>query len=322
VQRNALRSIGMDFNILTGGNIIRQSTGGLLAGATNAFGTAANIGASLDNGSVILAINALRNMGYSRTLAEPCLVTLNGQAATFQAGGEFAVPVVVGNAAGGLQGVNYKPFGVSLNFTPIVYDKDRIRLTINAEVSGINEQQGTNAQLNGVPNQLSSRRFTNVVELREGQTLAVAGLISNGVRTNSKRIPLLGDLPFVGRAFGYDQLTSDEQELVFLITPELVHPMEPSEVPPLPGHNVYEPGDTEFYLFGRLESRRREDYRAGVRTDINRMLNYRTGQDQYISGSFGPSSAPPVNIAPGPNNVTLPSPATLPPPRPDTNPPR
>ena len=211
VQRNALRSIGMDFNLLKGGTNIRTNTGGLLGAAGNAFGSAANIGASLDNGSVILAINALRNMGYSRTLAEPTLVTLNGQAATFQAGGEFPVPTVVGNSAGGLLGVNYKPFGVSLNFTPIVYDKDRIRLTINAEVSGIDQQQGSNSQLSGVPNQINSRRFTNVVELREGQTLAVAGLISNGLTTKSSRIPLFGDVPFVGRAFGYDQVTSSEQ---------------------------------------------------------------------------------------------------------------
>ncbi len=326
VQRNALRSIGMDFNLLKGGNNVRVDTGGLLGAAGNAFGSAANIGASLDNGAVILAINALRNMGYSRTLAEPTLVTLNGQAATFQAGGEFPVPTVVGNSAGGLLGVNYKPFGVSLNFTPIVYDKDRIRLTINAEVSGIDQQQGSNSQLSGVPNQINSRRFTNVVELREGQTLAVAGLISNGLTTKSSRIPLFGDVPFVGRAFGYDQVTSSEQELVFIITPELVHPMEHTEVPPLPGYNVFEPGDSEFYLFGRLESRRSEDYRAGARTDIHRMLNYRQGKDTYITGPFGPSTGPAVNINPGPNNVVLPStqsPPTLPAPQSTgSNPPR
>lgn len=321
VRRNALRSIGMDFSILNnaGKPAFRQMTGGLITG-DNAFGAGSNINATLDGGSIILAINALRNMGYSRTLAEPCLVTMNGQAATFQAGGEFPVPVVVGGNTTGLQGVNYRPFGVSLNFTPIVYDKDRIRLTINAEVSAINRSAGNTGDQISVPNQVDSRRFTNVVELREGQTLAVAGLISNGILTESNRIPLLGDLPFIGRAFGYDKITSEEQELVFLITPELVHPMEHNEVPPLPGYNVMEPGDTEFYLYGRLESRRGEDYRAGVRTDINRMLNYRFGKDQYISGPFGPSSAPPpVNMNPGPNNVVLPPPSggTLPPPQPN-----
>ncbi|MFT3882501.1 MAG: pilus assembly protein N-terminal domain-containing protein [Gemmatales bacterium] len=334
VSRSAMRSIGMDFNVLKGGTLVRQNTGGLLGTGTGlnagAFGASANVGAVLDNGSIILALNALRTMGYSRTLAEPTLVTLNGQAATFQAGGEFPVPVVVGNASGGLQGINYKPFGVSLNFTPIVFDKDRIRLTINAEVSGINQQAGTNGGgLGGnanysVPNQIDSRRFTNVVELREGQTLAVAGLISNGVNANSKRIPLFGDIPFFGRAFGLDQVNSAEQELIFIITPELVHPMECSEVPPLPGYNVFEPGDTEFYLFSRLESRRSEDYRAGARTDIHRMLNYKQGKDAYISGPFGSSSGP-AGINPGPNNVVIPTqplPVLPPPQSTGPNPPR
>lgn len=322
VQRNALRSIGMDFAILNNARdpVLIQRTGGLLSG-NNAFGAGANIGANIDGGSIILAMNALRQMGYARTLAEPCLVTLNGQAATFQAGGEVPLPVVAGNSVAGLQGVNYRPFGVSLNFTPIVYDKDRIRLTVNAEVTALGRDANNNAFTNNgpgqiqVPSQINSRRFTNVVELREGQTLAVAGLISNNLQTQANRIPLFGDIPLIGRAFGFDAINSTEQELVFLITPELVHPMEHNEMPPLPGHNVYEPGDTEFYLLGRLESRRREDYRAGARTDIHRMLNYRLGQDQYITGPFGSSSSP-VMVNPVPNNVVLPSQSapTLPPP--------
>ncbi|HMP16001.1 MAG TPA: hypothetical protein PKD72_03175, partial [Gemmatales bacterium] len=311
VQRNALRSIGMNFAILNnaGNTVFAQRTGGLISGE-NAFGANANLLAALDGGQILLAINALRQMGYARTLAEPCLVSLNGQAATFQAGGEFPVPVVSGNAVNALQGVSYRPFGISLGFTPIVYDKDRIRLTINAEVTAITNNDVVQVGQTNIPSQLNSRRFTNVVELREGQTLAVAGLIANTLRTDSNRVPLFGDIPFIGRAFGADSITSGEQELVFLITPELVHPMEPQEVPPLPGHNVYEPGDTEFYLYSRLESRRREDYRAGARTDINRMVNYRMGQDSYISGPFGLSTSPPVMVNPGPNNVVLPLPST------------
>ncbi len=316
VQRNALRSIGMNFAILnnSGQQVFTQRTGGLLLG-NNAFGTNANLLAALDGGQIPLAINALRQMGYARTLAEPTLVSLNGQAATFQAGGEFPVPTVSASAGAALQGVTYRPFGVSVGFTPIVYDKDRIRLTINAEVSALNSSASdVNVGGTAIPGQINTRRFTNVVELREGQTLAVAGLISNTLRSDSNRVPLFGDLPLIGRAFGVDAVASTEQELVFLITPELVHPMEHTEVPPLPGHNVYEPGDTEFYLYNRLESRRREDYRAGARTDIKRMVNYRQGNDTYISGPFGPSSSVVVN--PGPNNVVLPSPPaqTLPPP--------
>lgn len=315
VQRKALRSIGMDFSILNraGDPVFTQITGGLL-GTANSFGSKSNLQASLDHGSILLAMNALRQMGYSRTLAEPTLVTLNGQAATFQAGGEFPVPVVAGvsNGATALQSVNYRPFGVSLSFTPIVSDKDRIRLTINADVTALGNNADGQSQTsagNGttVPAQLNSRRFTNVVELREGQTLAVAGLISNVLQTTSSRVPLFGDIPFFGRAFGYDTVTTEEQELVFIITPELVHPMEHNEVPPLPGHNMYEPGDTEFYLYSRLESRRREDYRAGARTDINRMLNYHFGRDRYITGPYGSTAGEAIKLTPGPNNVVLPS---------------
>jgi pilus assembly protein CpaC len=295
VNRAALRSIGLNFNIFNNENmrIFGQQTGPI--------GNAANLPALLDNGQVALAINALRNLNFARTLAEPSLVTLSGQAATFQAGGQFPVPVVTGFTQNGLQGVSFVPFGVQLSFTPIVYDKDRIRLTISADVSTRDEQQQTSIGNSQVPG-LNTRRFTNVVELREGQTLAVAGLIQNNYGALSDRVPLFGDLPFIGRGFGYDRATSGEQEVIFLITPELVHPLEHNEVPPLPGHNLYEPGDTEFYLYGRLESRRTEDYRAGARTDIHRMLNYHHCMDQYITGPFGPTSGV---MTPSPSNVVL-----------------
>lgn len=312
VNRTALRSIGMNFQFLNNNKI--QVFGQLTGNVGQAGGVAANLPAILDNGQIVMQINALRQLGYARTLAEPSLVTLSGQPATFQAGGSFPVPVVSGFTGAGLQGVSFVPFGVQLSFTPVVSDKDRIRLTINAEVSAVNQQLGTNINGNTNVPGLNTQRFTNVVEMREGQTFAVAGLIQNNVNGSASRVPLFGDIPFVGRAFGVDSVTSGETELVFIITPELVHPVEHNEMPPLPGHNVFEPGDTEFYLYSRLESRRTEDYRAGARTDIHRMWNYHQCQDQYITGPFGPSAVD-VKVSPGPNNVVLPPPQTLPPPK-------
>jgi pilus assembly protein CpaC len=315
VNRAAMRSIGMNFNILNNNQtrVFGQLTGNLGSGNLAQGQTAANLPAVLDNGQIQLFINALRNLNFARTLAEPSLVTLSGQAATFQAGGQFPVPVVTGFTQNGLQGVSFVPFGVQLSFTPIVFDKDRIRLTINAEVSTRNTDPQQQTNINGAQiSSLDSRRFTNVVELREGQTLAVAGLIQNNYGASSSRVPLFGDLPIFGRAFAFDQATSGEQEVVFLITPELVHPMEHQEVPPLPGYDIFEPGDTEFYLLGRLEGRRTEDYRAGARTDIHRMLNYRHCEDQYITGPFGPTRGPDVQVPAGPNNVVLPSGNVLP----------
>ena len=126
------------------------------------------------------------------------------------------------------------------------------------------------------------------MELREGQTLAVAGLIQNNLGADATRVPLLGDLPLIGRLFAFDNLSAGEQELVVLITPELVHPMNPKEVPPLPGSDLFEPSDLEFYLLGRLESHHPYDYRSPFRTDWQRLREYRRMEKTYLSGPSGP----------------------------------
>src|SRR5205085_10926860 len=133
------------------------------------------------------------------SLAEPNLVTMNGQTANFQAGGQFPVPVVTGFTTAGLQGVNFIPFGVQLSFTPYITDRDRIRLVMSAEVSSRDLSAG-NITIGGaaVPN-LSTRNFQTTVELREGQTLAVAGLIQNNLGAESHRVPFFGYIPFLGR---------------------------------------------------------------------------------------------------------------------------
>ncbi len=107
-----------------------------------------------------------------------------------------------------------------------------------------------------MPSQITQRQFQTTVELREGQTLAVAGLIQNNFSGTSNRVPLWGDLPFIGRTGGVDSLSSGEQELVVLVTPVLVHPLDQCQAPPLPGNDIFEPGDVEFYLLGQLEGRR------------------------------------------------------------------
>lgn len=290
VDRTAARSIGLNFSIENnaGISVFSQLTGSLLGAGPDIN----NLPVFLDNGQVAIAINALRTLQFARTYAEPSLTALNGRPAAFQAGGQFPVPVVTGFTNAGLQGVQFVPFGVQLRFTPYITDKDRIRLTISAEVSAQNGQSNVAGSV--IPN-LTTRNFQTTVELREGQTLAVAGLIQNDFRGNANRVPWFGDLPFVGRVFAADRLTSAEQELVILITPKLVHPMEQHEVPPLPGSDIFEPGDIEFYLRGILESRRTQDYRAGARTDIDRMRAYRSCENVFIVGPHG-SCAP---VGPG-----------------------
>src|SRR5437763_5101859 len=172
-------------------------------------------------------------------------MTMNGQPATFLAGGEFPVPVVTGYTAAGLQGVSFVPYGVQLSFTPYITDRDRVRLVMGATVSTRDLAGGTTIAGAQVPS-LTTRTFSTTVELREGQTLAVAGLIQNNLGADAHRVPFFGDLPIIGRLAAFDRTSAGEQELVILITPELVHPLECKEVPPLPGSDLFEPGDIEF----------------------------------------------------------------------------
>jgi pilus assembly protein CpaC len=308
VSRAAARSIGLNFSVSNkeGVTVVGNTTGNIATGGLNGFasfnfldpnfqrgiglGTGfANIPVALDNGQIRLAINALRNLNYARSLAEPNLVTMNGQTATFQAGGKFPVPVISSYNLTGLQGVYFQPFGVQLTFTPYITDHDRIRLNVAADVS--NRDESVASTLIGgaaIPN-LTTRNFQTTVELREGQTLAVAGLVQNTASGDGQRVPFFGDLPIIGRVFDYDRLSSGEQELVVLITPELVHPLEPCEVTPLPGSDLFEPTDLEFYLLGRLESRNPYDYRSTVMTDCARMKQNRHCEQTYISGPSGHS---------------------------------
>jgi pilus assembly protein CpaC len=307
VNRSAARSIGLNFavnnaagttvfqnrtgNIATGGPLASFGFGGLTTAtglASNFAGLSTNnLPISLDGGQVSLAINALRNISYARSLAEPNLVAMNGQTATFHAGGQFPVPVVTGNTFSGLQGANFVPYGVNLQFTPFVLDRDRIRLNVGATVSTRDLTTGSSIGGSFVSG-LSSRNFQTTVELREGQTLAVAGLIQNNLGTDATRVPWFGDIPILNRLAGFDRTSAGEQEVVVLITPELVHPMDCKEAAnmPLPGADLFEPSDLEFYLLGRLESRRPYDYRSPVMNDWDRMRSYKQCEQLYI---FGPS---------------------------------
>ena len=293
VNRTAARTIGMDFSIVNGRFAMLQNTGGLLTTASAASGAAqaltqvgGNLPTAIDNGNVLMAIQALRTLNFARSLAEPNLTTLNGKPANFQAGGSFPIPTSVVTPGGAAQSVSYQNFGVSLQFVPYITDRDRIRLQLNASVStpAITTTEVSGAQ---VPSQIAQRQFSTTVELREGQTLTVAGLIQNNFSGTSKRIPLWGDLPIIGRTGGNDSLTSGEQELVVLVTPLLVHPLEMCKTPAIPGSDMFEPGDIEFYLLGHLEGRRSEDYRASVRTDFARQERYIHCNDVFIIGPQG-----------------------------------
>lgn len=292
ISRTAARSMGINFSITNaaGQTVFAQNTGNLTgtAGAANTTaGNVANLPILLDGGRISLLIQALRRVDLARSLAETTVATLNGHEANFLAGGQFPVPVVTGNTTTGqLSGVNFVPFGVQLSFTPYITDKDRIRLTLTATVS--TRDVATGATINGanVPG-LTARNISTTVEMREGQTMAIGGLMQTNFGADTTRVPGLGDIPFGGQFFRSDHTSAGESELVLLVTPELIHPMEPNEIPPMPGSDTFEPGDLNFYLRGKLENTRSYDYRSPVMHDIERMRAYHNCEIIYMLGPTG-----------------------------------
>ncbi|MBI1344925.1 type II and III secretion system protein [bacterium] len=242
LNRSQARNLGVDINALINQGSQQIFTNLGAAGA-------ATIGGIFDDGNVSVLISALAANGTAKILTEPNVVVLSGRQARFLAGGEFAVPTVVG--IGGAQGqtTSFRGFGTSLLVTPEVIDRDLIRISAIAEYSDLNQGNA----VGGVPG-TDSRRVQTTVEMREGQTLALAGLLSHRTVTQVTRIPLLGDIPKVGTLlFSNKTSTQEENELLILITPEIVRPMDAHEVPPVPGFEVTHPTDFEFYKYNMVE---------------------------------------------------------------------
>ncbi|WP_417750202.1 type II and III secretion system protein family protein [Rosistilla oblonga] len=321
VNRSAARSIGLNFGVNndSGLTVFQSLTGNLAQAAGNAGQSSSNILASLDMGQVQLAIEALRRMNLSRTLAEPNLVAMNGQPAEFQAGGQFPIPVISSGGTGNnLQGVSFVPFGVQLQFTPVIQDRDVIRLQMNAEVSTRDESLGTSIGGGGGGTQvagLNSRNFSTTVQLRSGQTIAVAGLLQTNYGASTERVPFWGDLPFIGATGGVNRSSSGEQELVILVTPHLVAPVDACQPLPLPGDDVFEPSDIEFYIANRLESRRSRDHRSSVRTDYARQKRAEhCCPELFMLGDVGPTDRCCPRPAPVPHTAIGTSRNGMPPP--------
>jgi len=200
-----------------------------------------------------LFLEAMRQNGLLRILAEPNLVALSGQEASFLAGGEFPIPVPQSSASGGITiTIEFKEYGVRLNFTPTVVGNEMIRLRVAPEVS---ELDFTNAvQISGfvVPG-LTQRRASTTIELASGTTIAIAGLLSDSTRAATNRVPGLGDIPVIGALLSSTEYRRNRTELVILVTPELVSGMHPDQVPPVPGQFMREPNDWELFALGQLE---------------------------------------------------------------------
>ena len=242
--------------------------GGLIDLASSAVGSTTAFGI-FGGGDFSIFLKALRDNGVLSILAEPNLIAMNGHEAQFLAGGEFPVPVPQGGSGinGGIT-VEFKDFGVQLMFVPYILDDGRIRLHVEPEVSTIDFTIGTTLVVGGEPIPgLNTRKAATTVEMEQGQTLAMAGLLQIGLDARTERIPGLGDLPYIGPFFSNTSHDRVKKELLVMVTPHLVEPLDADQVGCLPGEDIRDPTDKEFYLFNRIEGRTCEEFRATTSWD-------------------------------------------------------
>ncbi len=243
------------------------------------------------DGNFAFTLNALRRNGMLKILAEPNLVAMSGYPASFLAGGEFPVPVPQVSAGGVAPTVTvqFKEFGVRLGFLPFVVDEDVIRLSVVPEVSEVDFTVAVTLVAGGSPVPgLNVRRAQTTVELREGQTLAIAGLLQVNLDGFTDRVPGLGDLPIIGPMFSNTSTQRVEKEMVVLVTPYIVEAMSPGQVPPLPGDEVKEPNDLELFLLNRIESRTGKDFRSTTRwDDVFDLRAHLKLEQKYVQGPVG-----------------------------------
>ena len=211
-------------------------------------------GADLD-----LFLQALSENQYVRILAQPTLVAMSGEEASFLAGGEFPIPVVQGGSGGNSTSISieYKEFGVRLAFRPTVLGDNSIRLLVSPEVSDLSDRGAVEIEGFRIPSILT-RRAQTTLELRSGQSFAMAGLLNHNTSARNSRIPLLGDLPILGALFRSVRFEKGETELVVLVTAALVEPSNYNiHEMPVPGDTYVAPSEWELYIDGRIEGRRK-----------------------------------------------------------------
>ncbi|RWL47255.1 MAG: type II and III secretion system protein family protein [Mesorhizobium sp.] len=279
-KRNAGRDLGVSIRSTNSRGTTRTGTGDaavdkdnvvlgpgdILSGLlSNTSPFAALITRVIDNNlKVDLIIEALEAKGVVRTLAEPNLTTVSGETASFNAGGE--VPVRSVNAQGEVE-IVFKQFGVNLNFTPVVLDDGKIHMKLAPEVSDL-----TGFTAAGDPI-FTNRKLSTVVDLRDGQSFAVGGLLSSKNTIQQDQVPWLGQVPIVGVLFRNSSTQKEETELVVIVTPHLVRPVKPGEQLATPFDKTKPANDPELMLLGQLE----------VNKDMIRMYEHGEG----VTGPYG-----------------------------------
>jgi len=264
IQRSALKRLGASFGISTtrgrsstlfenGNQSLFFAEGGdftedpIFQRATDAF-----LGTLWQAGSVEIraALDALERDGMFRVLAEPNLVAISGERAEFLAGGEFPIPIAQGD--NGQITVQFRQFGVAVQFMPLVLAEDRIRLQVQPEVSELSEAGSVNVQGFNIP-ALSSRRARTTVELSPGETIMIAGLIRDQTNTTINETPGVSEVPILSSLFRNTSIQRNETELVIVVTPYLVDPVTSADVK-LPTDNFQQPSVMDMFFYGALSA--------------------------------------------------------------------
>lgn len=270
MQRSVSKTIASALGGATGGSEVSAATGNLLgeAGTLSGRNAGALLSGTASGLQFSVLLEALESKGIVRTLAEPNLTALSGQEAKFLAGGEYPVPVAQKNDT---VTVEFKPFGVELNFTPTVVDGDNINLVINAAVSSIDSANSLNT--GGLTiNAFKRRETSTTVEMRDGESFAIAGLLQDDFRNLNGQVPFLGDIPILGALFRSAAYQRSQTELVIIVTPHLVTPSRGTAIA-MPTDRVRIPTEAEFFLLGRTEGKQ-----AGAVGEVAR---------QDFGGSYG-----------------------------------
>jgi pilus assembly protein CpaC len=240
VSRNRLKDLGTSYayqgqssgvyaNTGGGPSALKEVVGGVLSGT---FTSALNL--FVMAGNTASMIRALQTQGALRQLAEPNLIAMDGEQASFLAGGEFPVPIVQSGSDRSTVTVMFKEYGVRLNFKPTIIDEDHIRLTLEPEVSTIDFANGVKFDGFVIP-ALRTRRAKTGIELRDGQSFALAGLLDNSEQRSLSKVPVLGDVPVLGALFKSKSYQKQETELIFIVTAQLVKPVNRDDLPQMRG---------------------------------------------------------------------------------------
>lgn len=258
MTKSLIKRMGFNFNYVLNGNTFYSFLGNLTQlDELGRLILSPNVNAAFSSvhGDVTWSgfIDALKEDGLIKVLAEPTLICLSGQTADFLAGGEIPIPIPQGL---GTVAIDYKSFGVGLKFTPTVLADNRISVKLAPEVSELDYTNAITINSFSIP-AITTRRASTVVELADGQSFAIAGLLKDNARETMSRFPVLGDVPVLGTLFKSNSFQKNESELVIIATPRLVKPLDP-QAERLPTDGYREPGDLEFYL-GVPESSSRRD---------------------------------------------------------------